>query len=277
MKLLRWNILAIILAGFAGTSALAGPNAGGALIFHTDDSIVYTPDDNYVGMSGRNCLDDFNCPDNPDMACEIQSSNPTSGKGKGEMAVWWILAAFPEGSCPRLSGLTMGIGWDAPSNNIIFEAWGPCSDGLELPTPDWPQEFVGAGTAVTWLSARRTRLTEVYWFAGYAYYGPIQLRIQGHPTQGADFADDSVPSQLDPITPDRMGVLGLGGAKGFNPYPAGTTTGACCVEDACIIVSEAECASHNGAYQGDDTKCEPDPCAVPAVPISWGGLKFKHR
>src|SRR5690606_35167255 len=50
MKVSRM-VLVVALLCVAWGSALAGPNAGGALIFHTDDAIVYTPDANYVGMS----------------------------------------------------------------------------------------------------------------------------------------------------------------------------------------------------------------------------------
>src|SRR5690606_20150576 len=196
----------------------------------------------------RNCLDDFFCPDNPDLACEMQACNPTSGKAVGETAVWWILAAFPEDSCPRLVGLTMGLGWDPPSENMVFVGWGKCSDGLEISTDDWPEEFAGTGTAITWLSPRLTRLTEVYWFAGYAYYGPVELRITAHPTQGSDFVDDSVPGQLDPITPDRRGTFGLGGATGYNPTPKGTAIGACCIDDTCLLLSRNACVSQGGIY-----------------------------
>jgi hypothetical protein len=220
MKLLRWNSLAIILAGFAGTSALAGPNAGGALIIHTDDTIEYSAGMDYKTLSGRNCPDDFlNCPPE-DLECSQQFSNPTSGKAIGETAVWWILAAFDSTSCPRLSGITFGVEWDSPGTNIAIVDYGPCGD-FQVASDGWP-DWIGTGVGMTWFSPRLTHLTEVYWFAGYAVYDAGQFRIAAHPTQGSDFGDDSIPSQLDPIPPEKRGYLGLGGEQGFNPIPGPT-------------------------------------------------------
>lgn len=272
MKLLSRNILAMILAGFAGTSALAGPNAGGALILHTDDSIVFSQDTDYAGASGRDCVDDFNCPDNPDVVCESQSSNPTSGKALAEAAVWWVLAAFDPDSCPLLKGITFGVSWDSPGTNIGIADFGPSGDvEIELASDSWP-DWTGTGTAITWVNPGRTRLKEVYWFAGYAYYGPGTFRIGPHPTQGANFADNAVPSNVDPIFPEMMGFLGLGGATGFNPAPGG---GACCAPGlVCTIETEEDCVSQGFNFMGLGVPCTPqNPCAVPVIDKSWGSVK----
>lgn len=39
--------------------------------------------------------------------------------------------------------------------------------------------------------------------------------------------------------------------------------GACCAEDTCTVVSAGDCAAAGGEYQGDDTPCNPNPCAPP--------------
>jgi subtilisin-like proprotein convertase family protein len=39
--------------------------------------------------------------------------------------------------------------------------------------------------------------------------------------------------------------------------------GACCIADVCQILTEADCNSQSGTYQGDDASCTPDPCATP--------------
>ena len=219
MKQLCWNTLVVILLGIAGTSALAGPNAGGALWLHTDDALEFSDGTDYKGMSGRNCVDDFNnCP--PQVLDCVQSANPTSGRALQETAVWWVLAAFDSSSCPRLSGITFGVGWEN-ENDISIVASGKAGD-FEIPTDGWPG-YLLTGTAVTWQSPRLTHLAEVYWFAGYAYYGPAVFEIRHHPTQGSDFADDTIPANLDPIPPEKRGTLGLGGATGVNPDPDGPT------------------------------------------------------
>jgi hypothetical protein len=38
------------------------------------------------------------------------------------------------------------------------------------------------------------------------------------------------------------------------------STGACCIDSVCQIMTEAECVIAGGAYQGDDTTCDPSPC-----------------
>ncbi|MCA9726364.1 MAG: hypothetical protein R3E12_20275 [Candidatus Eisenbacteria bacterium] len=213
MKRLCWSTLAVIFLGLVGSTAQAGPNANGALLVHVDDSIVFSDGMSYVGLSDRNCVDDFNCPIN-DEACSQQSKIATSTKGSGstdETTVWWVLAAFPPASCPRVSGITFGVGWGTGPNDVTIVDYGTCGDGLEIPSDEWPNNF-GNGTAVTWSSARRAHLIEVYWFAGYASYGPIQFTLGPHFTQGGNFADDNVPSALDPIT--YYAKLGLGGAQG---------------------------------------------------------------
>lgn len=44
--------------------------------------------------------------------------------------------------------------------------------------------------------------------------------------------------------------------------PRGDPTGACCLFDgSCIVVTEAECQTKDGIYQGDDVTCEDAVCA----------------
>jgi hypothetical protein len=39
-------------------------------------------------------------------------------------------------------------------------------------------------------------------------------------------------------------------------------TGACCVGSNCVILSETDCIAVKGDYQGDNSRCDPNPCAV---------------
>src|SRR5690606_20317434 len=96
----------------------------------------------------------------------------------------------------------------------------------------------------------------VYWFAAYAYDGEaLELRV--HPTQGGQFADDSIPSEIDKI--EGFGIMGFGSNPGLVVCPvAGEPDGACCFPDGtCEITTEADCG---GIYQGDDSVCDPNPC-----------------
>ncbi len=43
----------------------------------------------------------------------------------------------------------------------------------------------------------------------------------------------------------------------------GPATGACCLAGNCTIESEDDCTGMGGAYQGDGTDCDPNPCAEP--------------
>jgi hypothetical protein len=67
----------------------------------------------------------------------------------------------------------------------------------------------------------------------------------------------------------------------FNPEPvigesgegAGGFTGACCIGEACSILSAADCAAAGGVYQGDFTPCFPNPCATTMPPCCPGSFE----
>ncbi|MCA9727900.1 MAG: hypothetical protein KC729_09480 [Candidatus Eisenbacteria bacterium] len=256
------SVLSLLFTFAVFGTAQAGPNADGVLMVHVDDSIVYSDGMSYVGLSDRNCADDFNCPIH-DEACSQQTNIATSTKGAGsidEITVWWVLAAFPQASCPRLSGITFGVGWGTGANDVTVVGYGSAGD-YEIPSDEWPSNF-GNGTAVVWSSARRAHLIEVYWFAGYATYGPVEFTLGPHFTQGGNFADDAVPSHLDPIR--EYAKLGLGGATGHNPSVEGSPSGACCIGDLCAVRTEEGCANSGGFYLGDDVPCDPTTCGTGA-------------
>jgi hypothetical protein len=43
--------------------------------------------------------------------------------------------------------------------------------------------------------------------------------------------------------------------------------GACCLGADCIVMTEGECQSSGGTYQGDYTSCDENPCEVPPTPM----------
>ncbi|MEZ4649867.1 MAG: hypothetical protein R3E97_13980, partial [Candidatus Eisenbacteria bacterium] len=168
-----------------------------------------------------------------------------------------------------------GLEYDALAVTILD--FGSCGD-FELPSGEWPAP--GEGTAVTWSEAQTTPLTHVYAFAGYnyAYYGAdVSFDLAPHPTQGGFFADDSVPSILDPIA--DFGRLGFGNNPGYLPCPAEPADGACCLSDGtCDIRTESDCLAQDGSWQGAEVPCDPNPCEpVPVLETTWGGIKAAHR
>jgi hypothetical protein len=225
-------------------AALAGPNAGGTLILHANPAIVYTVDTtNYCGQGGLTVCDG---------AIDTVAGN--------RIYVAFAIAAFHPSSSPALAGLTFGVAYPG---NIFIVAAGSCGD-FELADDTWPAS--GSGTAVTFSTAENGHLVECYWFAAYNYYSGSQsgsLCLTPHPIQGANFADDAVPANLDPSA--GLGCLGFD-EPGSSPCPTvGVPTGGCCLPNfgGCVVVTADECAAQGGTYQGDGSDCDPDPCPPP--------------
>ncbi len=241
MKHIAGPALCLALLGAAASTALAGPNAGGTLILHSNPALVYCSDTpSYCGQSGLT-------------SCDAAINH----KDGADTALLFALAAFSSSASPRLSGITFGITYP---DGLSLVAYGACGD-FELATAGWPSS--GEGTAVTWNSARTTQLVDVYWFAGYNYYSPTPsvLALTPHPTQGAMFADDSIPSILDPIA--ALGSFGFD-TPGSTPCPGAAVPGACCFADgSCTVLNETECGDAQGTFQGPGTNCDPNPCAQP--------------
>lgn len=250
---LRPLAIALVSLGMACT-ADAGPNEDGVIILH---AVPYQSRDFPPLCEGFDLVN-----------CEEATVNVPGG----EFWKWWVVGAFPAGSGPRLSGVSFGIEYDA--STVLLLDYGSCAD-FELPTSDWPA--TGSGTAVTWLSPQTDPLIEIYAFAGYEYYGlDAQFCLVPHPTQGGNFADDSVPSIIDPIA--DYGCLGFNLNPGYLPCPEQPIVGACCLPDgSCVILTEADCNAEAGVWIGPGSGCDPDPCAVPTQERSWGAVKNEFR
>ncbi|MEZ4654922.1 MAG: hypothetical protein R3E12_15375 [Candidatus Eisenbacteria bacterium] len=266
-----------MLVLIALSHAQAGPNANGYLLLHTDDTLVYSSGTDYAGQSSRECDDDFICPPYHDPACPDRKTTLDVASDRGsDIAIWWVLAAFPPDACPRGKGVTFGARWDSPEQIVIVDS-GMAGD-FEIPTPDWPHAS-GSGTAVVWERTNLSQMFEVYWFAGYVPYGTATFRLAPHPTQGVAFADDAVPANVDPIAEEHLATLGFNGALGTNPY-VDDPPGACCIDSDCRVLPQATCDAMDGMFQGAETECEPNPCtATPVVESSWGTIKqsYRHR
>lgn len=241
----RLLMAGVALAMMSGVAA-AGPNAGGTLILHSNPGLI--PSSDPTNFCGQSAL----------QACEA-AINTLPGD---ESHVWHVIAAFAPASSPRLSGIVFG--WTYDENLVIIADTGGCGD-FELPSGAWPAS--GEGTAVTWNTAQTSLLTDVYYATGYGYGADCAvLQLSAHPTQGASFADDDVPSNLDPIA--GLGSLGFN-CPGTTPCPTVVIPrGACCLPNfgGCAVLEAEECALAGGAYQGDDSDCDPDPCPIAPVP-----------
>lgn len=61
------------------------------------------------------------------------------------------------------------------------------------------------------------------------------------------------------VNPGSGQISSGSGGGGITP----TTSGACCsTAGDCFIATQAICEAGGGTYQGDNTTCEPDPCAT---------------
>ncbi|MCA9755832.1 MAG: hypothetical protein KDA27_08535 [Candidatus Eisenbacteria bacterium] len=232
--------VAVLSMGFAPSAEAAfgsgGANEGGTLILHAATGTVYTVDGVYCGLSGlADCAD-----------AEVRVD-------QAEPVVAHVLASFFPGTEPRMAGVVFGIDYDP---NIVVLTFGACGE-FELAQNDWPA--AGSGTAVTWAETQTDDLVEVYWLAAYTEDGQSgRLELGAHPTQGAFFADDSVPGILDPIA--GFGALGFY-TNGTVACPA--SPGACCFEDgSCELLPQGPCETQNGTWLPDVT-CDPNPCPQP--------------
>jgi hypothetical protein len=183
--------------------ALAGPNQGGTLILHANPSLTFTIDiQDYCGLSAL------------DSCSAAVTSVPWDLEKR---VVFHVLAAFPPESTPRLKALSFGIDYD--STKFIIAARSKCAD-FEISEGNWPKP--GTGTTESWTTGTRTgRLTEAYWFVGYAYSAyeaqdSTSVTLIPHPVQHGVFVDDAFPAEVDTIA--GYGVLGFG-ASGSRQCP----------------------------------------------------------
>lgn len=184
------------------TRSEAGPNAGGVVILHRNASLTYTIGANFCGVSGITKCEDA-----------VTSASP------GIPVVLHALAAFPGNHFPRLSGITIGVNYDA--TKVFVAHWGACGD-FSLPTSGWPGP--NEGLAMTWNQPKTGYLTEVCWFDAYAYTGPTTFKLVPHPTGGSSFADDSVPSIIDPVAGyGQFGFIASGQLPCPTPPPIPST------------------------------------------------------
>jgi len=178
-----------LLMTFCNGKAHAGSNGGGVLILHANPGLTWTDSVDFCGGSELASCD---------------SAIVTVVGGFPKTTVFHALAGFAAEASPKLSAVTFGIDYNDEALELV--ARGSCAD-FELSTDDWPDP--GSGTALFWEVPRESKVNELYWFAAYVYSAADSslFSLSPHPAQGGTFADDSLPSQLDPVT--GFGSLGF--------------------------------------------------------------------
>ncbi|MEZ4648234.1 MAG: hypothetical protein R3E97_05495 [Candidatus Eisenbacteria bacterium] len=220
-----------------------GPNAGGVLVLHLGPALAYSEDGFRTDCDLGGGID----------GCE----DIIARTDQEEPVLVYAVALFPTTSAPRLLGLTFGI--DFPDCVQLLE-WESCGD-FEIADDDWPSP--GSGTAMTWTAPQRDFAVPVYRFVASGLAAePGELALAPHPTQGAVFADDSVPSILDPIA--SLGSFGFF-RDGVVPCPQPQEAiGACCFDDGtCRILTIPGCSDAGGDFFGVNVACTPNPCPQP--------------
>jgi hypothetical protein len=248
---MRTFLIVLMLSAVACAPAMAGRNANGAMVVHTDDAIGWSSGWDY-------------CTNNPlPLACE--DLNPTSMRPVEEVeTIFWAVGSFIPTSSPAVTAYQFGVYHNLPAG--YFVAWGPCGPGaLQIPDATFPDES-GTGVAVAYgQTVYPAWLMKMYWFAAYGVQGGF-FSIGPYPNidpPRAQWADDGNPPAVDDCY--IFGTLRWGepGQNGCGPmYP-----GACCFPDcSCrLFMFGNQCADAGGVWLGSEVPCEPNPCSCPVA------------
>jgi hypothetical protein len=242
-------VLQFLLLALLGTSVNAGRNWNGALVVHTDDSVIYSTTENYCET-----------PSLPS-ACEMLNAN--AGQGIENAQVIWLLAAFLPQQSPAVAEIQFGIRHNLPVGQDYFAGYASCLYSGQQQDPGWPE--TGFGNIVAFSPAVTDCLFRFYWFALYVdgpdnYFGTCPYPG----TNEAKFVDDGNPPVEDLCT--NFGTVRWDGT-GRNYCPEFTEpAGACCFPDGSCRMAWPEwaCTDQGGVYQGDGMPCDPNPCTQPS-------------
>lgn len=231
------------------SQSLAGPNAGGVLFLHAQDSSDASRIE-YCGFSG---IDD--CTD------------ASTSVGGGDSYIVWVMAAFPPQSHPVVKAISFGLDYDTES--LVVSDWRSCAE-IQFEEANWPTPYTGV--ALSWGTAMTERVAEIYWFEVYAQPGASgELALMAHPQHGGYFADEAVPAILDHI--DDYGSLGIG-QSGYAPC-ARSIHGGCCMDEEVFVMNRSDCESIGGEFFPHYNLGDSIPCLLPVQETSWGFVKWE--
>ena len=111
---MRKLLLFLCLLAFICSPAMAGKNAGGAMVVHTDDSIVYTAFD-------PDYCDNFFAVDPGDNCADLNTMSMVDGNVDG--AIIYLLAAFAPGASPGVTVVYFGIDHNLPLGFIVAHSF----------------------------------------------------------------------------------------------------------------------------------------------------------
>jgi len=248
--LLMLGIMALICS-----PAMAGKNANGAMVVHTDDAHAWT----FANMCGQFDIwyPDITC---PDLGTQTDKDEATG-------ALIWFLAAFPDAASPGVTVVYFGHDHNLPQ--YYQDNWGFCgpTGTLEVPDGGWPDAPATAGNSVAFGSPIvGDHLFPFYYFNAYGFSGAYYCSAI-NPTGGyAAFVDDSNPPSQDECF--RFGCV-----RWYEPGqnecpPEGPIPGACCFRDgSCVIANDETACFDLGGYDflGAGTTCQPNPCPQPGA------------
>jgi hypothetical protein len=252
---MRKFLLVLGIMALICSPAMAGKNANGALVVHTDDAHDWT----FAAL-----CDQFDLW-YPDIACP--DLNTRTDKTPAEGALLWFVAAFPAAANPGVTVIYFGHDHNLPQ--YYQDNWGFCgpTGTLEVPDGGWPEAPATAGNSVAFGSPiAGDHLFAFYYFNAYGFDGAYYC-TGINPVGGyASFVDDSSPPVEDVI--DLFGCVRWY-AEGYNDCPSdGPLPGACCFEDgACVLTDDADICFGLGGWMwmGEGTLCDPNPCPQPGA------------
>jgi hypothetical protein len=248
---MKRTLLAVVFLVSLGHPALAGRNANGSMVVHTNDNVSYS--------AGFDFCETEMPPNCESLVTEID-------RDPGADAIIWVLAIWCPGSHPGVTGYRFGVVGDIPPHD--FTAYGPCGPSfVENADEVWPAP--GTGTEVIYGSpVYPTTPMKLYWFAAPGSPG-WTFGTAPYPDDdpAAEFLDDSTPPVVDVCT--AFGHVAWG-APGWNDCAdCGPVPEACCLPDgSCLMIQSSDCAGMGGAPQGSGSACDPNPCAVAAAPTA---------
>ena len=294
------SVCLILLLGWGCALADSSDLSNGVFIVHAPPSLQYTnspPTGSWCGAYTQYAAID---------TCSEQINHvDTQGA-----FVWYVLSAWTESK--QWCGAQFGLGDYDPDNFVVWEH-GACfpSGGLTIPTSGWPGP--NEGIALTTTNANWSgNFVPVYWFAGYAYgedvipiapdpdsefagwarcdnheeIAAVALGGLGVLTDGIYACPESeLDSGGDSVEQDTSGGDIAGGDSGGEDiefdFPDSSSTGACCLDHECLLVTQSECAEMSGVFLEDSASCDGDPCSFEnsrttreVYPNTLGGIRL---
>ena len=304
-------LMALVVLAIATGPAWAGPNANGVLMVHntgvqwsTDPFPTVLPTCaeivNTVAMGNEGgATPSQSVP----VVWKVYAVFPLANSPRLVALGWGLTLSAVDGG-----GVVITHNDPAPGVfKIVSAGWPPATTGVAEVGMSFPDSARTTPVTELWWF-------DGYAYAG-ALGEPQMFSVVPHSNpMNQIFSDDQIPSNADPIA--GYGTLGFG-QPGYTFCPTGEIIGACCFDDGtcqmlsavacqdlhgsfnggtcsptlcpvikygaccvgtvCNIVTHDVCTNLGGTYYGDDSLCEPYPCATPTETKTWGQIKNSYR